>query len=363
MANGTASCPRFARLHCMKMSDTRDRIEISRRRVELTVQKQFTDPLRLDQYIVARMQSMSRAEVQRLIAANAITLNGVPAKASHRVRRGDTIVVLLDEEPDAKPAPQPIPLEIVFEDEHLVVLNKQANLIVHPGRGRENWSGTLINGLQYHFEKLSGCGGENRPGVIHRLDRDTTGVILLAKHDQAHRGVAIQFERRKVLKEYVALCYGAPDRDRDMIELRIGSHPSVREKMAVRRDPRTSRPAKTFFEVVERFDGFSYLRLEPQTGRTHQLRVHLDAIGHPIVADKAYSGRDRLRLSDLQCIDAAQSDCVLIDRQALHARRLRFRHPISNQPMDVSVPLPIDFERTLSALRAFRAAKHMNRSS
>jgi 23S rRNA pseudouridine1911/1915/1917 synthase len=319
--------------------------------VELRVHKQFTDPLRLDQYIVARLPELSRSEVQRLIAEAAVSLNGGKAKASHRVRRGDVITIRLADRLDAKPEPQPIPLEILYEDDYLVALNKQANLIVHPGRGRENWSGTLINGLQFHLDRLSRGSGDYRPGVIHRLDRDTTGVIILAKDDHVHRDIAMQFERRKVYKEYLALCYGAPDRDRDVIELRLGRHPTHREKMAVRRDPRVSKPAKTFYEIVERFDDFCLLRVELQTGRTHQIRVHLDAIGRPIVADKLYSGRDALRLSDVCPDTAPHDDEVLLARQALHAHRLRFRHPVLDRTMELTAPLPDDFHRCLAALR------------
>lgn len=326
-------------------------------RIELRVQKQFAEDRRLDSYIVARLKShdISRAEVQRWLLMGALTLNGGKAKASHRIRQGDHIIINLPEPLDKRPQPQDIPLEILYEDECLVVLNKQANLIVHPGRGKENWNGTLTNALQFHFDKLSTVGGEARPGIVHRLDRDTTGVMLVAKEDRAHKNLALQFEHRKVLKEYLALCYGVVERDGDYIERPIGPHPTVREKMAIRDDPAVSRPANTFYEVLERFAGFTYVRCRPLTGRTHQIRVHLAHIDAPIVADKPYAGRALLRLSDVATALAGEAeDEILIQRQALHAHRLRFRHPRTHAEMDITAPLPADMQRTLDALRRYR---------
>lgn len=319
---------------------------------EFLVQKQFNESKRLDQYVVSRLPEISRAVVQRLIDEERLLVNGKKAKASHKVRHGDLIVLDLPDALTGKPEPEEIPLEILYEDEWLVVLNKQANMIVHPGRGKENWRGTLTNALQFHFDHLSQCGGAFRPGIVHRLDRDTTGVLLVAKDDYAHRHLALQFERRKVHKEYLAISYGAPDRDSDYIERPIGPHPTVREKMAIRDDPEIGRPANTFYEAAERFDGYTLFRLRPMTGRTHQIRVHLAHIGCPIVADKPYSGRGELRLSELS--SGTEEDSVLISRQALHAYRLRFRHPRRHEVMDFEAPLPADFARTLEALRTHR---------
>lgn len=324
-------------------------------RIEFVVQKQFTVDRRLDQYIVSRLQEMSRSEVQRLLAEGAITLNDGKAKASHKVRPGDKIVLQLPESMSSKPEPQEIPLDIIYEDEFIVVINKQANLIVHPGRGKENWSGTLTNALQFHFDHLSTFGGETRPGIVHRLDRDTTGVMVVAKDDLAHRHVALQFEHRKVLKEYLCLCYGELDRDSDYVERKIGVHPTIREKMAIREHDPSARSANTFYEVVERFDGFTLVRCRPLTGRTHQIRVHMTSVDAPLVADKMYSGRSELRLSEVARGTHPGPDEVLIDRQALHAHRLRFRHPRCQEMMDLTVPLPGDFERTLAALRCYRS--------
>ena len=324
-------------------------------RVEVVVQRHFADARRLDQYVVSRVPRLSRAEVQRLIATGSVTLNGAAAKASHKVRHGDRIVVDVPEEMGPKPTPQAIPLDILYEDEFMVVLNKQASLIVHPGRGKANWDGTLTNALQYHFDNLSTVGGPSRPGIVHRLDRDTTGVIVVAKDDVAHKHLALQFERRTVAKEYLALCYGSVDRDRDHIDLPIGPHPKVREKMAVPKDPRVGRSARTFYEVEERFDGFTLVRCRPETGRTHQIRVHLLSIGAPVVADKAYSGRLALTGAEVRGERAGEDDAPLIERQALHAHRLRIRHPRCHEWMELEAPPPEDFARTLAALREFRA--------
>lgn len=323
-------------------------------RVQFVANKQFAEARRLDQYVVSRMPDLSRAEVQRVIASGLCTVNGTVVKASYRIRQGDVIDLELAARFADKPLPQYIPLDIIYEDEFMVILNKQANLIVHPGRGKENWTGTLTNALQYHFDQLSQIGGANRPGIVHRLDRDTTGVILVAKDDLAHKNLGLQFEHRKVQKEYVALCYGVPELDRDVIDRPIGPHPSVREKMAIRDDPKIGKPAQTFYEVIERFDGYSYIRCRPTTGRTHQIRVHLAHVGIPIIADKPYAARSELRRCELEPDLAEDADAPLIGRQALHARRITFRHPRCHEVMDVEVPLPPDMEQTLAALRSCR---------
>ncbi|QDU63467.1 Pseudouridine synthase [Planctomycetes bacterium Pan216] len=325
--------------------------------VDLEVRKAAVEGKRLDQYVVSRLPELSRSLVQRLIDDGALLVNEGRVKASHKVRPGDRISIDLPRRFSSKPVPQEIPLNILYEDDDIVLLDKQADFIVHPGRGRENWSGTLTNALQHHFDRLSTIGGEARPGIIHRLDRDTTGIMVVAKNDEAHKEIAMQFELRKVHKEYRALCYGAPELDNDIIDRPIGVHPQVREKMAIRNDPAISRSAVTFYEVLERFDGFSFVRLVPKTGRTHQLRVHLSSIGVPIIADKPYAGRSRLCLSELSGQDAEdpEAETPLIERQALHAFRLRFWHPGKKSFMDLSVPLPQDMSQTLEMLREHRS--------
>jgi 23S rRNA pseudouridine1911/1915/1917 synthase len=242
-------------------------------------------------------------------------------------------------------------LDILYEDDWVAVVNKPPGMVVHPARG--HWSGTLASALQYRFGgQLSAVGGPTRPGIVHRLDRDTSGAILVAKHDLAHARLAAQFRERSVEKEYFALVCGRPERDRDVIDRPIGIHPRQREKMAVRRDDRVSRPAHTFYEVLERFDGFAAVRVLPKTGRTHQIRVHLDHAGCPILCDRHYGGRARITRGEIRR-DLADT-LVLLERQALHAQRLRFAHPHTRRPVQIEAPLPDDLAAVLAELRAFR---------
>lgn len=325
--------------------------------IELWARRSNSAPPRLDQFIVARHGEVSRASIQRMIADGHVRVNGKPAKASYRVQEGDCVTLAMPRRRVMKHTPEDIPLDILHEDDDLVVLNKQANIIVHPGRGARNWSGTLTNALLFHFGSLSQAGGDVRPGIVHRLDRDTTGVLLVAKNDRVHQNLALQFERRKVVKEYLALTYGLPDRDSDYIEKPIGHHPNIREKMAIRDDPRFGKSAVTFYEVAEKFAGYGCIRLRPRTGRTHQIRVHLAHVGCPIIADQPYSGRKELRLSELKSLTAGEEDAVLIARQALHAHKLRFYHPTTRQVMDMTAPIPSDMAGTLEVLREFRGIR------
>jgi 23S rRNA pseudouridine1911/1915/1917 synthase len=294
--------------------------------------------------------------MQKVIDAQAVLVNGHPVKASYKVRPDDAVRVWLPELADDAPVPEDIPIEVVYDDEAFTVVNKPAGMVVHPAKG--NWSGTLVNALQFRYDTLSTVAGEHRPGIVHRLDRDTTGLLIVAKDDAAHRHLAAQFEQRTVTKEYLAIVAGVPERDSDYVEKTIGPHPTSREKMAIRLPEDGGKPAVTFYQVVDRFRGYALVRCKPQTGRTHQIRVHLAHIGHPIVADKAYSGRDRLTLADLLGPGAGpEGDAVLIDRQALHAHTLRFTHPQTGQALEFVAPLPADMARTLAALRAHRPAE------
>jgi 23S rRNA pseudouridine1911/1915/1917 synthase len=322
------------------------------RRVEV-VARCRVDGLRLDQYLVSVFPDFSRSVVQRVIDAGGVEVNGKPAKASYRVRHGDTIRVQPPEPTHPQPLAEDIPLQVLYEDEYLACINKPADMVVHPAKG--HWSGTLVNALRFHFDQLSAVNGDYRAGIVHRLDRDTSGVILVAKEEQTHRDLSLQFELRKVFKEYVALTAGVLDRDSDYIEGRIAHHPQDRVKMTVTDDENDDgKDACSYYEVIERFRGFSFCRIQPRTGRTHQIRVHLASVGCPVLADKIYSGRDGLRLSDLvPDLDPARDE-VLLARQALHAHRLRLRHPRLGQILEVEAPLPADFENTLSALRHYR---------
>ena len=321
------------------------------RALDLTV-KRKVEGTRLDQYLVLMFPDFSRSIIQKVIEAGGVSVNGAPAKASYKIRYGDQVHIQLPEPTHPLPVPEDIPLCILYEDEFLAVINKPHDMVVHPAKG--HWSGTLVNALQFHFAQLSQVNGEYRPGIVHRLDRDTSGVILVAKEEATHRDLSLQFEQRKVFKEYTALTAGVLDRDSDYIERRIGHHKHDRIKMAVTDDEDEGKEACSFYEVVERFRGYTLVRISPRTGRTHQIRVHLASVGCPVLADKTYSGRDCIRLSDLVPEVDPAADELLLTRQALHASRIRFLHPRRRQVIEAEALLPEDFERTLAALRRFR---------
>lgn len=305
---------------------------------------------RVDHYLARLYPNYSRELFKKGIEQGAVLVNGLPVKSSRRLRVNDVLAVRLPQLPDSSLPPEDIPLDVLYEDDALVVINKPPGMIVHPGKG--NYGGTLAAALQFHFDRLSDIAGKTRPGIVHRLDRDTSGVLVIAKDNQVHHRLSAQFEQREVRKEYRAIVWGRVDFQSDWIETHMGVHPRVREKMMVCAPGGNAREAVTFYEVLERFRRFTSLRLLPRTGRTHQLRVHMQHLGHPIIADRAYGGREALRRSDLGLpAESAESD-VLIGRQALHAFRLEFRHPQSGQPLAIEAPLPDDMQRTLDALRA-----------
>jgi 23S rRNA pseudouridine1911/1915/1917 synthase len=308
---------------------------------------------RIDAYLSHRYPDYSRSVMQKVIDAGAVLVNGETVKASYRVKLDDAVQVWLPELADDAPIPEDIPLDVLYDDPAFTVVNKPAGMVVHPAKG--HWTGTLVNALQFRFDSLSTVGGERRPGIVHRLDRDTTGLLIVARDDKAHRELSAQFEQRTVQKEYLALVSGSPERDSDYIERPIGPHPTSREKMAIRLPEDGGKEAVTFYQVVDRFRGHALVRCKPRTGRTHQIRVHLAHVGCPIVADKAYSGRDKLTLGDvLGDPSAPDADVVLIDRQALHAHTLRFTHPSTGQDLEFVAPPPADFARALAALRGER---------
>jgi 23S rRNA pseudouridine1911/1915/1917 synthase len=321
---------------------------------EFTV-KHHSQGKRLDQYLAERLPEYSRTLIQKVIRAEAVEVNGQKVRPSYHIKKGDHIKIWLPEITDELPVGEDIPLDILYEDDYFIVVNKPAGMVVHPAKG--HWRGTLVNALRYHFDQLSELSGPHRPGIIHRLDRDTSGAIVVAKEDVAHAHLAMQFERRYVYKEYRAIVCGEPERHSDYIEMPLGRHPTHREKMAVRELEEGGKLACTYYEVLERFCGFAYLKVVPLTGRTHQIRVHLAQIGCPILADAAYGGRRQLVLSELLSGYGTlppEQERVLIARQALHSYCLRFRHPQSKQTMDFLAPLPQDFVQTLEALRQYR---------
>jgi 23S rRNA pseudouridine1911/1915/1917 synthase len=301
---------------------------------------------RLDAFLAEHFPDYSRVHLRRVVGAEGVHVDGQHLKAAHRLRAGQQVVVALPELPKEGPIPEDIPLDVLFEDEHLVAINKPANMVVHPAKG--HWSGTLTSALAHRFEQLSTVGGTTRPGIVHRLDRETSGVIVVARSDRAHLGLAKQFESRSTRKEYLAIVAGLPDRDRDVIAQPIGVHPYQREKMSIRANHPTSREASTFYEIMERFPQYALLRVEPRTGRTHQIRVHLAHIGCPVLCDRQYGGRSRITRGELT--DSPDATVVLA-RHALHAYRLQLQHPITREPLDFIAPLPADLTAVLQLLR------------
>lgn len=308
---------------------------------------------RIDKYLAGRIAGHSRAFMQKLIEAGNVKVNGAPVKCSYEIQLNDVIDVTIPVREEPQIIPQEIPLHILYEDEYMIVINKHADLLTHPGRG--HWSGTLLNALAFYAKELAQVGGPDRAGIVHRLDRDTTGVIVLAKHEDFHRKLAMQFERRHVQKEYLAIVEGEIELDSDVIDRPIGRHPHDRERMAIRHEG--GRPAQTTYEVVERFRGFTLVRCLPKTGRTHQIRVHLRSIGHPVVADEMYGNSTAVHLSQLKGETTLPGEEPLLSRQALHAHRLAFTHPITQKPVEFTAELPPDMNALLEALRLYRRPK------
>ena len=313
--------------------------------------------MRLDLYLAMNLSDFSRSVIQDAIKAGTVLVNGKPSKASYKVRNGDRLRIELPEPTHALPVAEDIPLDILYEDEFLALVNKPPDMVVHPAKG--HWSGTLVNALSFHFSHLSEANGSYRAGIVHRLDRDTSGVILIAKEERTHRELSTMFERRRIFKEYAAITAGVLDRDGDYIEGRIKHHPTDRIKMFVTDDEadEDAKDACSYYEVIERFRGFTFCRIQPRTGRTHQIRVHLASVGCPVLADKVYSGRDSVSLRELAPEIAPDMDRPLLLRQALHAWRLRFKHPRFDRWMEFEAPLPEDFRTTLETLREFRGLK------
>jgi 23S rRNA pseudouridine1911/1915/1917 synthase len=307
--------------------------------------------LRLDVLLARAFPESSRSFLARAIAGGAVRLDGVAVRGSAKLKPGSLVVFTVPAPPRAGPAAEEIPLQVLHVDEALAVVDKPAGMVVHPAKG--NWQGTLAGALKWHLERdgaggLSTAGGPTRPGIVHRLDRDTSGVIAVARSEAAHHALARQFERRTVTKTYLAITQGQPRFDADEIDLPIGIHPYHREKMAVRRDHPTSREAVTRYEVVERFRVGALVRVTPRTGRTHQIRVHLAAVGAPVLCDGLYSGRTVIEPAWL----GLPPGPPLLERQALHAARLELDHPVTGERLRFEAPLPADMERMLAALRA-----------
>lgn len=303
---------------------------------------------RIDAYLAGRFGDYSRTFIQRLIEAGGVQVNGGPVKRSYKVQPNDRIVAHVPVLRVEVAEPEEIALDILYEDDWILVVNKQADMVVHPSRGHTG--GTLVNALAWHCRSLSQAGGPLRPGIVHRLDKDTTGVILVVKDERIHEEIARQFEYRETQKEYLAIAEGRIELDGDVIDLPIGRHRSHQERMAIRHD--IGRPAQTRYQVVERLGNYTVVRCFPKTGRTHQIRVHMMAIGHPLVADSHYSHADALYPSDVTGEPATPDELPLLDRQALHARSLTLHHPVLDRDMTFEAPVPPDMQRAVDFLRA-----------
>jgi 23S rRNA pseudouridine1911/1915/1917 synthase len=287
---------------------------------------------RIDLFLSNIQSEISRSQAQRLIEQDHVSVNDKPVRAKYKVKSGDIVQLRVPDPTPMDLSAESIPLDIVFEDECMVVVDKPAGMVVHPAPGHS--TGTLVHALLHHCKDLSGIGGVERPGIVHRLDKDTSGLVLVAKSEMAHRSLASQFKEREIKKVYLALVRGKVAQDKGVIDLAIGRHKIHRKKMAVQREG--GRSATTGFEVIARYPHFSYLRLFPKTGRTHQIRVHVAEMGHPILSDTTYGGK----------LDAKH---MKMPRQALHAHKLEIRHPISGELKIFVSPLPDDLDHYLKS--------------
>ena len=309
---------------------------------------------RLDVYLHDRLPEHSRTYLRDLVRLGDVRVGGRAAKPAHRLEAGDVVEGEVVPRPAAGTlVPQDLPIQILYEDATLLVINKPAGLVVHPGSGQRDQ--TLANALAFHLKDLSDVGGALRPGIVHRLDRDTSGVMVIAKTNPAHYALSAQFQDRTTEKVYLAIVEGEPQLDGDWIKTTLGKSPKDPTRVVV--DPPGGKPAETRYEVVERFDGYSLLHCYPKTGRTHQIRVHLRHLGHPIVADHTYGRRSQLALSDLLATGKGLADEPLLLRHALHARSLKFFHPLIGAVQQYEAPIPADIQRTIEALRQYRPKK------
>lgn len=298
---------------------------------------------RLDQFIAATVTGLSRASAQRLIEAGEVLVNGVAVKPSLKLKGGERITVAVPPPEASEAMPEEIPLDILYEDHDVIVVNKPAGMVVHPGAG--NPAGTMVNALLAHCSDLSGIGGKIRPGIVHRIDKDTSGVIIAAKNDHAHLSLARQFSEHTIKRIYLAIVYGSPKTDSGRIESTIGRHPVDRTRMSS--TAKHGKHAATHWKVLARYEGAALLRLRLETGRTHQIRVHLSEAGHPLVGDLLYGSQGRLKtVRDTQ----ARALLKTLDRQALHAKTLGFLHPVTGQYLEFDTELPDDMTRIIAGL-------------
>ncbi|GAK39716.1 RluA family pseudouridine synthase [Paenibacillus urinalis] len=298
---------------------------------EWTVEADFAKE-RIDKYIADSMEGVSRSQVQIWIGDGQVTVNGSQVKSNYKLAAGDKIELVVPEVAAVEILPENIPLEVVYEDSSVIVVNKQRGLVVHPAPGHA--SGTLVNALMYHCHDLSGINGELRPGIVHRIDKDTSGLLMAAKNDKAHASLAAQLKDHSVNRRYIALVHGHVQHDQGTIDAPIGRDAHDRKMFTV--TERNSKHAVTHFSVMERLGDYTLLELKLETGRTHQIRVHMKFIGHSLVGDPMYG----------------RSKGVKMNGQALHAATLGFVHPDSGETLEFNAPLPQDMEDVLASLRS-----------
>lgn len=289
---------------------------------------------RIDKCISNYVETLSRSYIQKIIKEGKAYINDAPVKSNYKVRVDDKVQFTIPdcEEPDIPP--QDIPLDIIYEDKDVLIINKPKNMVVHPAPG--HYEGTLVNAIMYHCHNdLSGINGVLRPGIVHRIDKDTTGSLIICKNDEAHRKIAEQLKEHSITRKYRAIVYGRISNDEGVVDAPIGRHPTDRKKMAI--NERNGKPAITHYKVLERFEKYTYIECQLETGRTHQIRVHMTSIGHPLLGDEVYGN----------------AKCPFkLEGQTLHAMTIGFIHPSTNQYVEYEAPLPEYFERLLQILRS-----------
>ena len=295
--------------------------------------------MRLDSYIAA-VSDLSRSAAARLIESGSVTVNGRLAEKKRAIAEGDVVEITLPEPEECEAQPEDIPLDVVYEDDDIIVINKPEGMVVHPAPG--NYSGTLVNALLFRCrDSLSGIGGVMRPGIVHRIDKDTSGLLVVAKNDFAHTALSEELKYHGIEREYHALVKGGFGEDTGTIDLPIGRHPIDRKKMAVLKNSESAREAVTHYEVLARYGNISYLKLMLETGRTHQIRVHMSYTGHPLLGDEVY-GQSKIPFE--------KRHAPLLNGQALHAKRLSLTHPRTGERMTFECELPENFKELLEIL-------------